>query len=328
MKNKARFSIYMLVIGLLLVFSYGCKKDETKNIPVLTTVEVTDITPTSAKSGGNISSDGGLIVNARGVCWGKNQELTIADNKTNDGVAAGIYASEISGLEPLTTYFVRAYATNNDGTGYGSIMSFTTKEFETTVTDADGNVYQTIAIGNQVWMAENLKTTKYNDGTPIPLVTNGTDWSNLTTPGFCWYLNKPDVYKETYGALYNWYTVNTGKLSPTGWHIPTEAEWATLTDYLGGDDFAGGKLKEAGTTHWVSPNTGATNESGFTGLPGGFRRGSDTNFMDINGYTYLWSTTKLDAYEAWSRRLDYDDTHFRKYSYDKRDGFSVRCVKD
>lgn len=154
------------------------------------------------------------------------------------------------------------------------------------VTDADGNVYHTVKIGTQLWTVENLKTTKFNDGSSIPLVTDGTLWMNLTTPGYCWYDNDAATNKATYGALYNWYAIHTGKLAPVGWHVPTTEEWATLAAYLGGDTVAGGKLKETDTAHWSSPNTGATNESGFSALPGGYRDGSG-NF-NLIGYTGSW----------------------------------------
>lgn len=139
------------------------------------------------------------------------------------------------------------------------------------IIDIEGNVYQTVIIGTQVWMAENLRTTKYNDGSSIPLVTEAAAWDDLNSPGYCWYDNDSINYKDTYGALYNWNAINTGKLAPVGWHVATDADWTTLTTYLGGDSIAGGKLKEQGTSHWAIPNTGASNTSGFTGLPAGFR---------------------------------------------------------
>ncbi len=138
-----------------------------------------------------------------------------------------------------------------------------------TMTDQDGNTYKTITIGTQTWMAENLKTTKYRNGDPIPNVTDISEWYHLTTGAYCDYINTPgsDV---TYGKLYNWHTVaDSRNIAPTGWHVPSDAEWAILIEYLGGSDVAGGKLKETGTTHWYNPTTEATNESGFTGLPGG-----------------------------------------------------------
>lgn len=194
--------------------------------------------------------------------------------------------------------------------------------------DVDGNVYTTVTIGTQTWMVENLKTTKYNDGTAIPLVTDNTAWSNLTTPGYCWYNNDVGTYKNTYGALYNSYTVNTDKLAPTGWHVATDAEWSTLTTYLGGEGVAGGKLKESGTTHWTSPNTGATNEWGFTALPGGCRFGIVGFFDDIGDNSRLWSATVVGVVGSWARYMDYDNAGVHRVEYPKYYGFQVRCVRD
>jgi len=195
------------------------------------------------------------------------------------------------------------------------------------VVDYDGNSYTTIIIGDQVWLGENLKTTSYNDGTAIPLVTNGTEWYNLTTPAYCWYNNDEATYKATYGALYNWYTVNEGNLCPTGWHVPTDAEWSTLTTYLGGGSVAGGKLKEAGTTHWNSPNTGATNESGFTALPGGYRYNIGS-FFSIGYESGWWSSTENSSTNAWYRRMSYDGATVDRNTNYKIFGCSVRCLRD
>jgi uncharacterized protein (TIGR02145 family) len=194
-----------------------------------------------------------------------------------------------------------------------------------TVTDTDGNVYHTVTIGTQIWMVENLKTTKYNDGNSIPLVTSST-WRNLTTPGYCWYNNDAATYKSTYGALYNWYTVTTGKLAPTGWHVPTDAEWSTLTTFLGGGSVVGGVLKETGTTHWASPNTGATNSSGFSALPGG-DRGDDASstFKDIGNYGYWWAN---DTTSSFYRFISYNSAALSRTSNVTALGFSVRCVKN
>jgi uncharacterized protein (TIGR02145 family) len=197
----------------------------------------------------------------------------------------------------------------------------------TTVTDIDGNVYHTVKIGAQTWMVENLKTTHYNDGTAIPLVTGNTAWGSLTTPGYCWYNNDQATYGSTYGALYNWYAVNTGKLCPTGWHVATDAEWTQLTDYLGGENVAGGKMKEAGLSHWQSPNTGATNSSGFTALPGGYRH-LDGSFNDLSGYAYFWSSSQGDATSAWGRSLNYSVEYVGRGNYYKTLGFSCRCLQD
>jgi len=294
-------------------------------LPTVTTTIISDITTTTATGGGNVTSDGGATVTARGVCWSTNQNPTTADSKTTDGSGTGSFVSSLIGLTPNTTYYVRAYATNSAGTAYGNQVSFVTGP--STISDIDGNTYNVIRIGSQLWMKENLKTTKYNDGTSIPVITDNIAWLNLTTPGYCWYNNDAATYKATYGALYNWYTVNTGKLCPTGWHVPTDAEWTILTDYLGGESLAGGKLKEAGTSHWASPNTGATNETGFTGLPGGYRL-IDGTFNLIGNYGIWWSATETDATNAWYRILACDNTYLSRLFNNKQLGFSVRCVRD
>jgi len=211
----------------------------------------------------------------------------------------------------------------------GTVFFFSCeKEKETgDLTDKDGNVYTSVIIGTQEWMVENLKTTKYNDGTPIPLVEGITEWVNLETPAYCWYNNDPATFKNPYGALYNWYAVNTGKLCPTGWHVPTDAEWTTLTDYLGGEDVAGGKLKETGTTHWDSPNTGATNETGFTALPGGSRH-TNGMFDYVGNHGFLWSATDSRASDALYRYMYYHSSDVARDDYYKKLGYSVRCLKD
>ena len=194
-------------------------------------------------------------------------------------------------------------------------------------TDADDNHYPVVKISTQVWMAANLKTTKYNDGTAIPMVTVDTAWGNLTTPGYCWYGNDQATYGDTYGALYNWFSVDTVILCPTGWHAPTDAEWTMLTDYLGGQNLAGGKLKETGTTHWNSPNTGATNETGFTALPGGSRY-SYGPFSSVGSYVSWWSATENGTNNAWYRLIYYDFSDVSRHDYGKQYGLSVRCLRD
>jgi uncharacterized protein (TIGR02145 family) len=203
-----------------------------------------------------------------------------------------------------------------------------------TVIDIEGNVYKTVTIGKQVWMKENLKTTKYNDGKAILLVTDDKAWGALTTPAYCWYKNDAKSYKNTYGALYNWYTVNTNKLCPKGWHVPADEEWTTLTTTLGDESVAGGKLKEKGTTHWESPNAGATNESGFTALPSGYRNfagafdisGSNAIFFRSNGC--WWSSTEHYDFNAYYRRLYNAINEIYSSLSAKQFGYSVRCLRD
>jgi uncharacterized protein (TIGR02145 family) len=289
----------------------------------VTTLRVTSVTSNSAESGGNVTADGGADVTARGVCWNTITNPTTSNFKTTDGKGTGSFTSSMTGLQPGKIYYLRAYATNSIGIAYGDEINFTLE----IINDVDGNTYNFIRIGTQFWMAENLKTTRYKNGTTIPLVTDNNAWGNLTTPGYCWYNNEESVYKATYGALYNWYTVSTGNLCHAGWHVPTDAEWTTLTTYLGGESVAGGKLKETGTAHWASPNTGATNETGFTALPGGHRyvTGPYTSFWQQG---YWWSSSEYFSTSAWHRAMYYGDGEAQRISNSERYGFSVRCLRD
>ena len=202
-----------------------------------------------------------------------------------------------------------------------------------TVTDIDGTVYKTITIGNkgtkttQTWMAENLKVIKYNNGDSIPNVSENVGWGNLTDGAYCNYENS-NSNTAIYGRLYNWYVVNDARnICPTGWHVPTDAEWTELSTFLGGDSIAGGKMKETGTTHWVSPNEGATNESGFTAVPSGFR-----NYVGVFGsltyYNYWWSATEASISNAYYRGTSCNYIILNNTDGDKRQGFSVRCLMD
>jgi len=336
-KNQGRFAILTTLL-LLNVFS-SCKKDEA---PTLTTTEVTDITTTSAVSGGNISFDGGSMVFERGVCWSTNTNPTIQNSKTSDGEGKGSFISSITNLEGATKYYLRAYASNSVGVGYGNELSFTTDTpyiifpiitynpnlTYGSVTDIEGNVYKTIQIGTQTWMAENLMTSKYNDNTNITLVTDSATWSNLTTEGFCWYGNDKQTYGEIYGVLYNFYAVNTGKLCPTGWHVPSNTDWAALIDYLGGSYSAALDLKESGLYHWIDINTG-TNNSGFTALPGGSRY-MWGQFDGIGLYSVWWSSVISPEYPslAYYMSIEYNSIADAGSTCNFNFGVSVRCIKD
>jgi uncharacterized protein (TIGR02145 family) len=188
------------------------------------------------------------------------------------------------------------------------------------ITDIDGNYYSTIVIGTQVWMAENLKVTKYRDGTAIPTGYSNSDWQGLSTGGYAVYGDDEDNV-DTYGYLYNWYaTTNSRNIAPEGWHVPTDAEWTTLIDYLGGSSVAGGKMKD-------NINWNGTNESGFTALPGGYR---DSNGGYIyGGYnSYFWSSTEYSSNSARYRGLDYNSSRADRNGNNEKYGFSVRCVRD
>jgi uncharacterized protein (TIGR02145 family) len=198
-----------------------------------------------------------------------------------------------------------------------------------TVIDKDGNQYNTVTIGSQVWMKENLKTTKYRDGIPIQYVTDNHAWSVLTTGAYCDY-NNTASNSDTYGRLYNWYAAaDTHQLCPTGWHVPTDAEWTILTTFLGGGSVAGGKLKEAGSAHWNSPNTGADNSSGFCSLPGGLCSFDGGGFMQIGEYSYCWSSTEFNTLGANYLTMECSSSiaNLVMGTY-KSFGFSVRCLRD
>lgn len=187
--------------------------------------------------------------------------------------------------------------------------------------DGDGNEYDTVVIGSQVWLTENLKTTKYRNGDQIYLVTDNGKWPTWPSGAYCWYDNNPD-YKETYGALYNWKAASTDLLCPDGWHVPTATEWRGLIAFLGGQHDAGGKLKETGTVHWISQSEGTTNETGFSALPGGHRY-LDGTFREIKQFG-IWWMSDFDNFV----RISYSNEYISEGSWNGNPGFSVRCLKD
>jgi uncharacterized protein (TIGR02145 family) len=198
-----------------------------------------------------------------------------------------------------------------------------------TVTDIDGNTYQTIEIGDQWWMAENLKVTHYRNGDPIPNVTDPDDWNSLTGGAYCEYDNDT-ANAAIYGRLYNWYSIGDSRdIAPSGWHVPADSEWQTLVDFLGGWEIAGGKLKDTAAAYWTSPNTGATNESGFTALPGGYR-GGEGGYSGIGHGTGFWTSSGHEYINdaAWNRNLTYNHPEIIHDYSGKKSGNSVRCVKD
>ena len=297
-------------------------------LPTVTTDDATDITQTTATSGGNVTSDGGGTVTARGVCWSTSTNPTLSDNYTTDGSGLGAFVSYITGLTENTQYYVRAYATNSVGTAYGNEITFTTSSLGEPCPGIptvlyEGQTYNTIQIGTQCWLKEDL-----NVGTMIPGSQNQTNNSQIEK--YC-YDNNP-TNCTVYGGLYQWdemmqYMTTEGVqgICPNGWHLPTDGEWTDLTTYLGGESVAGGKMKETGTVHWAPPNTGATNSSEFTGLPGG-NRGTGGDFGSLTITNYIWSSTQYDAANTWYRTLHYINTTVFRGTLDKSNGFSVRCL--
>jgi uncharacterized protein (TIGR02145 family) len=333
--NNSSF-IFTVLLTALLVFS-GC---EDESVPQLSTLEVTDITSKSAESGGNIIDDNGRSIIARGVCWSLETNPTISDKKTTDGVGNESYSSTLFGLNGSKTYYVRAYATNKLGTGYGNEISFQTAPSKINfaewitygnVADKEGNSYRTAKIGEQTWMAENLRATKYLDGNPIQNVTDINTWTGLNSGAYCVY-NNNILNKNVYGVMYNWFAVgDQRKICPVGWHVPSDSEWTILTDFLGGKDIAGMKMKEAGLTHWASPNSGGSNLSGFTALPAGSRYSSiKDDFLGMGYYCTWWSSSEnnLNNESAWFRSLSKFNIVVERNNYWKIVGFSVRCIQD
>ncbi len=394
--------------------------------PTVETAPVVNITPTNATSGGNVSAQGSAVVTSRGLCWSTSPNPTVTNNITQDGNGTGQYVSQMTNLLENTTYYVRAYATNSAGEGYGNQITFTTAaagnppvaafngdptsgnapltvvftdqsannptswqwnfgdgttsnvqnpgkiyqnagsysvqltvtnsfgtDTETktnyitvtastgqacpgipTVTDIDGNVYNTVLIGDQCWLKENLKTTKYRNGTNIAYPgNNNSAWENNTSGAYAWYDNDI-IAKDLFGALYNWYAViNTNELCPTGWHVPSKSELEQLIDYSGGILNAGGKLKSTRTLPtpqpaWLAPNSGAVDQFNFSALPGGARaRSGQFGYLSLR--FYWWTSTNYQTYEAWWGSFSYDGTGAFYYGNgDKAMGRSVRCLKD
>ncbi len=307
--------------------NYGSSKQFTSRdgIAQIETSPISGITLNSASAGGEIFDNGGDAIIERGICWNTSGSPTIANNKTSDGSGIGNFSSSMGGLSINTVYYVKSYATNSTGTTYGDEKIV--KTYSGSVSDIDGNNYYTVTIGTQIWMAENLATTKFNDGVAIPLIIDDTEWKNLTTSGFSWYNNDETTYRQNYGGLYNWHTTSSSKICPIGWHIPSNTEWTLLTDYLGGKLVAGGKIKETGMVLWDSPNTGATNESGFSAVPAGSRQ-QNAVFSEIGGYGFWWSNLDYSTTSAWYYFVGYKDIEVTEFLTGKQSGLSIRCLKN
>ena len=310
-------------------FSVRCVKDE---LPILTTINVSSIENTTALSGGEFSKKGNLTITKKGVCWSLNKNPTIEDSKTIDGGGIISFSSYLTGLLPDTTYYIRAYAICSSKVIYGNEVSFDTKEvINEQITDIDGNVYNTVRIGSQTWMVENLKTTHYRNGDLIGTTTPTTkDISTEIEPKYQWAYDGDEINVAKYGRLYTWYAATDSRnIAPEGWHVPTDSEWTTLENYLGGYSIAGGKMKVSGTNYWFSPNTGASNESGFSALPSGWR--FVDHFTDIGRFAFWWSSSPwLDIYHAATRSISYSDRVLYNCcsNPEKNSGLSIRCIKD
>jgi uncharacterized protein (TIGR02145 family) len=332
-----------LPTSISVVFPPVKNSPDSINLPTVTTAAVTLITLGTVRSGGEITDDGGGSITAEGVCWSISHNPTTEDNKDTSVEIFRAFIGYILELKISTTYYIRAFATNSAGTAYGNEVTYTTpasyppinfnpKLTYGSVTDVDGNTYKTIQIGSQIWMAENLKTTKYNNGDQIFLDNAGgpagyTKWFDLGD-AYCWYDNDA-IYKDAFGAIYSWHAVNKGNLCPTGWHVSTDEEWTILTDFLGGEVEALPKLMETGTTHspWSSSNYG-TNESGFTAFPvgnlSGWGFGIGSSWWSATSYLFRGNSYAiLRSFE----RIGGIDKVFQGWEPQSY-GYSVRCLKD
>ncbi len=408
------YRVTLSSVLLLSVFFSSCKKDAKTAIPVLSTVAATGIDAVTAVSGGNITSDGGAEITAKGVCWSTSPSPNINNTRVLSGTGLASFSSQLLALSENTTYYVKAYAINSNGVGYGQQISFTTlghatvtgqlsaiattslqvtgsvdKSGGATITsrgfcwdtipnpttainkletgtgtgafnntipglipgktyyirayavnsigtaystqfivttngiDIDGNIYHTITIGTQVWMVENLKATHFRNGDAMPNITDNTTWETANIAAYCDY-NNDAANGAVYGHLYNYIAAHDIRnICPKGWRLPNSTDWQTLSAYLGGDNVTGGKMKEAGTTHWTAPNTNASNSSGFTGLPAGNR--GYGGFASIGMACYFWSA----APESFSRSL-LNNTEAIAGVGNTNDGplgFTIRCIQ-
>ena len=304
--------------------------------PTVVIHSTSGINHNSATIHAEITEHGGAHITARGAVWSTNENPTLDDHFTEDGAETGTYSSNLSGLTPETTYFIRAYATNGVGTSYSSQISITT-EIESddttgTVTDIEGNVYNTVLINGQWWMAENMRSRTYNDGSLIPTGFSNDDWVELTTGAWA-YFNDDAQYDDIYGKLYNWYAANDPRgLCPAGWRLPTDDEIKALRDLYGGYLAAGGAFKETGTHEdgdglWREPNAGATNITGFSARPGGFR--IHGVFANRQTSAFFWTSDEgADTNFARNFLMVYDTSSLLRHNYQKHYGLSVRCLKN
>jgi uncharacterized protein (TIGR02145 family) len=334
----------IVFLPMVLIFYMSSCKKERKEKEILIIGPFSEITYHSAEIRVEALSFEHLL--SAGICYGTASNPTYNDLKVKyDSGDFFAYSLTLDELLSNTTYHIRAFAKKQESEEiiYGSDVKFTTLPIDTikifnpdltygTVSDIDGNTYKTIQIGTQLWMAENLKVTKYRDGSSIQNIKDKYTWSVDTIGAYCTYDN--NLYGATFGYLYNYYTVaDKRNLCPIGWHVPTDSEWTILTTYLGGEIFAGSKLKETGMTHWQSPNTDATNETGFTALPGGFLDGfySYYGFNGIGTLGVWWSSTMSSNLTSLTANLYYYDSGFIVGGYQSHllyDGISVRCVKN
>lgn len=342
--KQSKFNIIRKLISLigLVILCYACQKDSEPQIqlPELRTLEISNIAYNKVTCGGSIIKDGGEEIVKRGICWGTESKPTVDDYYDLDPlIEKNDFLIDLGNLASNTTYFVRAFATNSQGTSYGQEISFTLwlNLPDEPVTDIDDNSYSTVRVGNQVWMQENLKVAHYRNGDPIIHLTmqNDNEWLKTRSGSYCSYDDEV-INADKYGYLYNGYTIFDNRaVCPEGWHIPTKEEWETLINYLGGIYTSGNMLK--GNNYWEDLDPEANNLSGFTAIPGGVRlafkgdestssrywHGKKTGFFaSQDEYTY-------DSNRIWYIQIFNEGGNVQlHYNISKNCGQSIRCIKD
>ena len=340
MKVNFKYLYALFFIGLFHVISIQkAKSQHSICLPTITTSSPSSVGVDTVVIGGDISNDGGSSIVLRGICFSTTPNPNMGNQRTEDGSGIGSFNTIMRGLTSSMTYYARSYAKNSNGVvAYGNEVSFTTGSVapsfvcgSSTVSDVDNNTYNTVQIGTQCWTQSNLKVSKYGNGDNIPTGLVNSAWQNTTYGAYAIYNNDP-VNDGLYGKLYNHYAVTDSRgLCPTGWHVPTDAEWTTLENHLGGSSVAGGALKSTAMQPnpggWNPPNTGATNSSGFTALPGGVRD-NNGGFYYMSGDGFWWSSSVLSGSNAWSRNLYSEFSDFTLSTNLRANGFSVRCCRD
>jgi len=341
-----RFTLIASALFLysIVLISSGCKDKSVDENLKLTTLKETKLGSSIAFSGGTVTSNNDEIITLRGVCWSSKSIPTVSDNKTEDGSGPGYFESALKGLTPNTNYYVRMYAILNGREQYGDVVSFKTNDV---VTDIDGNIYNTITIGNQVWMVENLITTRYQNGDLIKTTYPETlDVKYETNPKYQWAYNGDDIKAKQYGRLYTWYVaVDSRKICPAGWHVPSDTEWTTLQKFLIENRYNYDEQTQdnniakslASAIGWgYSNQIGApgnsdfakiANKTGFSALPGGYRD-SDGLLRQLGHSVSWWSSTEESNYKAYYRYIHFNRSDLVRSSNLEFCGASIRCIKD
>lgn len=346
MKTRNCTFIYPFILLAIIIGSLAssCKQDNDENPPLIITANAINVGSTSALSGGTVRWDDESEITGRGICWSAMSNPTIDDHKIANGKGTGDFESILTGLLPNTSYYTRTYVIKNGRVIYGNLVSFKTEDV---VTDIDGNIYNTITIGNQVWLAENLRTTRFLNGDEIGTTTPSTLGVMYDRdPVYQWAYDGNEKNIAKYGRLYTWYAVMDPRgISPAGWHIPSVEEWIVLEKYLIANKYNydgttdGNRIAKsmASASGWgFSREIGAVgnndfityfNKTGFTALPGGYRD-FEGKFQRIGITGCWWSTTEENSYNANYRYLGYSRSDLISSSYFEFCGVSVRCIKD